>query len=306
MQIKRTLQSFLTLGTALFVWFTINGAGSLLAAQGVAITSNTATSGNLFVQWNAADPERVEVIKWNPGGLTGTEPNLTNTGTTGTAPCFSGDVEYFGNSWAPPDPPNGKVLVGAGTSGLREPGPDSKVMISSNSNGCEPTSAGVPVNTTYKFWQGGQAINKMRVTRKFTFESAFTDAFRPLIPRFFPITGFNQVLHPNADGTSLLTKDPFLCPVGCTVTDWNGNNEELSWFAIHNPTSGQGIVVRRSPSATSAALWIDWDGASFTTATSVLLQPPAGGFFGEITEAETLCFYDVTTWIPSLKLPRAC
>jgi hypothetical protein len=274
--------------------------------QGVAITPNTATSENLFVQFSETDPERIDVIKWNPDGLNGTEANLTNSGASGTAPCHNGDVEYFGNSWAPPDPPTGKVLVGAGTNGVRVKGPDSKVVISSVSSDCAPISAGISVNTIYKFWQGGDALNKMRVTRSFTFETEFNRDFRPFIPRFHPISSFSRVLHPNAAGTMLVSETVGgfgACPFGCVVTDWDGSNEATSWFAVHDPVAGRGVIVKRAPSAYASALWIDWDGASSTNSSSVLLRPPTGGFSGEVTEMETLFFSDATRWIPSLELP---
>ena len=294
--------------TALTLWGFIIAA-SQVSAQGVSITSTTATSQNLFVQWSATDPERIDVIKWNPEGLNGTEVNLTNSGVSGTAPCHNGDVEYFGNSWAPPDPPTGKVFVGSGTEGIRVKGPDSKVVINSVAADCAPVSTGVSVNTIYKFWQGGQALNKMRVTRSFTFETAFTQDFRPFIPRFYPIASFSQVLHPNAIGTVLVTETVggfSHCPFGCVVTDWDGNNDEISWFAVHDPVSGQGVIVKRAPSSNSAALWVDWDGSSLTNSSSVFLRAPAGGFSGEVSEMETLCFYNVNTWIPSLTLPSGC
>ena len=277
-------------------------------AQGADVTANTATSDNLFVQFNANDPERVDVIKWNPAGLTGSEVNLTNSGTTGVGPCYNGDVEYFGNSWAPPDPPSGKILVGAGTSGVRVPGPDSKLVINSIATGCPQNVSGVAVNTIYKFWQGGQALNKMRVTRSFTFDSIFNSDFRPFIPRFYPINSFSQVLQPDAVGITLVTENVggAACPFGCVVTNWNGADESLSWFAVHDPITGRGVVVRHNPNAATAVLWVDWDGASSTTASSVLLRKPTGGFTGEVVETETLCFYDSTTWIPSLTLPPGC
>src|SRR5438128_58569 len=165
--------------------------------------ANTASNDNLFVQWSTSDPEQIDIIKWNPTGLTGSEPNLTNTFVTGG--CNNGDVEYFGNSWAPPDPQvGGKVLVGAGTAGTRVPGPDDKVNIDSTSTGCPPSSAGVPVKTTYKFWQAGSPINRIKVTRIFTFTTPFSKHFRPYIPRLFPVSTFSQVLHPDASGTNLV------------------------------------------------------------------------------------------------------
>lgn len=278
-------------------------------AQGVAITPATASSDNLFVQWNTGDPERIDAIKWNSAGLTGGEPNLTATGTTGSPPCHAGDVEYFGNSWSPPDPQfGGKVLVGAGTTGTREPGPDNKVLIDSTSTGCAPSSAGVAVETIYKFWQGGRPINRMKVTRSLTFSTAFGHDVRPYIPRLYPVSGFRQVLHPTADGTSVATRSVGggSCPSGCIVTDWNGNDAANGWFAIHNPASGQGLIVKRTPSTFAVALWIDWDGASFTNASSVLALSPSGGFTGTMTEEQHLCFYDSSIWTPSLTLPQGC
>jgi hypothetical protein len=288
---------------ALIVMFAAAGL-----SQGVDVTADSAVSENLFVGWNADDPERVEVIRWNPAGLDGSEPNLTRSGTLGTGPCFNGIAEYFGNSLAPPDPPSGKVLVGAGTIGTRVPGPDSKMIISSISNGCPAVSAEVAVDTIYKFWQGGKAANKMRVTRTFNFETPFARAFRPFVPRFYPISGFSHVLHPNAAGTMLLIRPVggSACPFGCVVTDWDSSNEATSWFAVHNPITGQGIVVKHLPSASTAAIWVDWDAASQTNSSSVLLPTPAGGFTNEIVEKQTLCFYDSTTWIPSLTLPPGC
>ena len=171
----------------------------------VEITPTSMTSPNLYIEWNANDPERIEVIKWNREGLNGTEPNLTTVGEFDQAPppCFAGIVEYFGNSLAPPDPNvGGKVFVGAGTTGVRMRGPDSKVVINSITNDCPPASAGVAVNTLYKFWRGGQAANKMRVTRTFSFEEPFDDDFRPYVPRLHPIESYSQVLHPDALGTT--------------------------------------------------------------------------------------------------------
>lgn len=309
MQTRINLKLWLSRVAALIICVAACAALSAAFGQKVEITPDTAVSRNLFVQWNADDPERIDVIKWNSAGLNGTETNLTRSAALGTnAPCYNGDVEYFGNSWAPPDPPNGKVLVGAGTVGTRSPGPDSKVLINSVSSGCAPISANVSVNTIYKFWQGGQAINKWRVTRTFTFDSAFDRRFRPYIPRLYPISRFNMVYFPNADGTTLMSRQAGggFCPVGCVETNWNSNDEETSWFAIHNSVTGQGLIVRHHLSSSTAALWIDWDGASNTNATSVLLLPPTGGFTGEVKEMETLCFYDADTWLPSLTLPPGC
>ena len=276
---------------------------------GATITSTSASNDNLFVQWSTSDPEQIDIIKWNPTGLTGNEPNLTNAGTNPFVPgdCNGSVVEYFGNSYAPPDPQDGgRVLVGAGTTGTRVAGPDHRVNINSSSTDCVPISAEVPVKTTYKFWQAGASINRIKVDRVFTFTTPFSNDFRPYIPRLFPYSDFSQVLHPNVSGTNLVTESVFDCPFGCIVTDWDGNNAAISWFTIHNPSSGQGLIVRRTPSTFPIALWIDNDDASSTNASSVLALQPSGHFTGRAEEEEFLCFYDSTTWTPSLRLPPGC
>lgn len=278
-----------------------------LFAQGVAIDATSATSENLKVIWNANDPERIDGVYWNPSGLTGTEPNLTRSDSP-SGPCSL--LQYFGNSWAPPDPQaGGKVLVGQGSTGARMRGPDSKVVINSMSSGCTP-SAGVGVTTLYKFWQGGMAQNKMRATRTFSFETPFNFDFRPYIPRLYNISDFGQVIYPNATGTALIYRPVggfgIGCPFGCEFTDWNGGTEETAWFAIHDPGNGRGMVVKHNPSSIPATLWIDWDGGSNTNASSVLLKKPTSGFTGDVTETQTFCFYDSTTWTPSLTLPPGC
>jgi hypothetical protein len=60
-------------------------------------------------------------------------------------------------------------------------------------------------------------------------------------------------------------------------------------------------------SAIGAQLWIDNDAGSNSNASSFLLMNPTAGFSGGlVTEVETLCFYNSTTWTPSLTPPPAC
>ena len=85
---------------------------------------------------------------------------------------------------------------------------------------------------------------------------------------------------------------------------------------MHNPSTGQGVVVKRVLSADpqespiAAQLWIDNDGPSgsyYTNASSFLLLSPAAGFTGGlVTEVETFCFYNSAIWTPSLIPPTGC
>jgi len=125
--------------------------------------------------------------------------------------------------------------------------------------------------------------------------------FRPYIPRLGPMDEYTQVWHPDVTGSSLMVEDSTICDFGCRVDNWNGE-----WFAIHNPTSGEGMIVKRSATSYGAALWVDQDSASFTNSSSVLLLKPVGGFTGYVNEVESFCFYDSGMWTPSLSLPAGC
>lgn len=269
-------------------------AVSTALAAAIDPTTRTVSTPTLVVDFSETNPEEIGYLSWNGSA------NLTNTGV---ADCGA-PLEYFGNSWAAPDSADFVSLVGWGQSGSWASPNSRSVAVASASasaSGCYG-ALDIPISTTYRFWDHGPAANRIQVQRKFDFGATpFTLDFRPYIPRLYPLDGYTQVLHPDAAGTTLLTQTPSLCPFGCQVADWNG-----AWFAMHNPATGQGLIVRHAPSAYAAALWVDEDLASYTNATGVLLVAPAGGFTGTVTEVEFLCFYDSSLWTPSLTLPPGC
>ena len=75
----------------------------------IIISGRTLASASFRVVWNSGtDVEAITSLQWKDS------PNLTGSYAVDT--CNSGDVEYFGNAWAPPDPQaGGIVLVGSGT-----------------------------------------------------------------------------------------------------------------------------------------------------------------------------------------------
>lgn len=256
--------------------------------------TRTVTSGALAVQWSASNPEEILSISYKGS------PNLTNSWPLFY--CDRGDSEFFGNSWDNDLSPNGfAVPVGWGTTGnWADIGADG-VRIASTATGCFGTS-GIPVETNYRFFDHGAGVGRMLVRRKFSFGSQpFVHNFRAYIPRLYPRDQYSVVIHPNAAGTALVTEIGNDCEFGCAVTNWNG-----TWLAIHDPASGRGLIVRHESSSTPVALWVDMDGGSSTTASSVLLLHPPGGFTGTLTEVESLCFYDASLWRPDLTLPDGC
>jgi len=261
--------------------------------------NRTVTTPKLFLDWSETNPEEILDVQYMGSA------NLTNVAANENCPA-GGDLEFFGNAWVSENEGTPDFvfvsLVGWGSTGTWDKHNKHKVYVHSESSGC-PGSAEVPVFTKYKFFDRGQTANRFRMQRRFDFGStAFAHDVRPYIPRLYPMDGYTQVIHPDALGTTLLTEDSTVCDFGCEVTDWNG-----LWFAIHNPTTGDGLIVRRGgDEPASASLWVDQDTASFTNASSVLLKQPEGGFTGFVNEVEFMCFYNSARWTPSLELPPAC
>lgn len=254
--------------------------------------TRTVAVGNFRVEWSPTNPEEVVSLRWK------NSPNLTSTWQH---PACPGDLEYFGNSWASENEGQPDMffnsLVGWSTAGTWQHH-GTGLTIPSISTGC-PASAEIPIQTDYTLFESAAKANMIGVQRSFDFGAGFYDhAFRPFIPRLFPLNGYTQVFHPDASGTILVSEPMDDCGFGCIITDWNGE-----WFAIHNPLSGLGMIVKRQPSPLAAALWVDNDSGSWTNATAVLLLPPPGGFTGLLSETEFLYFYDSSTWTPALALP---
>jgi hypothetical protein len=299
-------------------------------AQTINSTTRTVTTTNFSVTWStSSDTEAITNINWLGG------QNLTNNQGIGTCfPAAPGSVEYFGNSYAPPDPwAGGLVLVGGGTttpagttawSGQVLSSGTAQVTINSASTGCPPSSAGINVQTTYSFSNPeDSSTNYFGVQRAFDFSTTtFAHDFRPYMARLSLSEGYTEVLYPDTSG-ALVTFNVYDCTYGCTgpvvIPDaillspaWDATQ---GWFAMHNPETLQGVVVARRPSTDPqgnpivAQLWVDndADGITDTNVSSFLLMSPTGGFTGgPVTEVETLCFYDSSIWTPSLTPPAPC
>jgi Tol biopolymer transport system component/regulation of enolase protein 1 (concanavalin A-like superfamily) len=252
------------------------------------------STGNFDVEWNPFNVEEISSLRWK-----GSE-NLVNSWEHWLYP---GNLEYFGNSWVSEnegeEPFYFRSLVGWGTAGTwAQNGTQVKIRSMSTFTG-EPL---IPVQTGYRFFDDEKRADLIAVERIFEFgEEGYPHDIRPYIPRLFPRDEFTQVLHPNARGKAVMTVLAEECEYGCEITNWNG-----AWFAIHNPTSGQGLLVLHEPSSYDVSLWVDVDSGSWTNASSVLLKQPDGGFTGTVTETEYLCFYDSSLWVPSNRVPPGC
>lgn len=266
--------------------------GAPSAATSVDPVTRTVTAGPIVVRWSLEDPEAIVRLSWSGSS------NLTNSWIHPA--CLEGGLhEFFGNSWGGDGDADFRAPVGWGSAGTWSQHGTTGIDIASSTTACAGTS-GIKVRTSYGF---GHALDgRIQVERALEFGSTpFAADLRPYIARLYPSIAYSRILHPNLDGTKLLGRNAFDCGLGCRVPDWNG-----TWFAVHDPVTSRGLIVRHEPSAHAATLWVDEDGGSGTTAGSVALRYPGLGFTGTVVEREILCFYDSDTWTPALNLPIGC
>jgi hypothetical protein len=299
---------------AVFVLVLVQGG---VLAMTVIESTRTVQSKNFLIRWSGADQEAIVSLQWDANGSPAGTPNLTASSNVGFCPApFA--PEYWGNSWTGGAPQNGEpVVVGMNTvtpeggtaweAAFGEKGS----KIESQSSECFPPydAAEVPVTTRYRFYDNKPRGDVIRLDRTFAFdEQPLSTRLRPYMPRLSRSAGlgFDQVKYPNNAG-SLTTVNVDLCPFGCTRPDFDG---AANWFAIHSPTTGKGVIVRRAADDFVPQLWMDWDGSSFTNGSSFMLPAPSGGFTERFTEKMVLCFYNSATWTAAqqqaLTLPGGC
>ena len=266
----------------------------IVSAGPVDPVARSVIQGRFVVRWSQANPEAITYLSWNGS------PSLTNTWAHPNCPTAD-PSEFFGNAWGGDGDVDFVAPVGWGSAGRWSPRGASAVGIESAASGC-PGTSGITVRTTYSFHEDA-TIGRIQVERRFLFGATpFASDVRPYIPRLYPTSAFNKLYFPNAAGTTLVSRGSFDCGLGCHVNDWQG-----TWFAIHDPVAGRGLIVRHVAGPSPAELWIDDDGGSATTASAVGLRQSGAGFTGLVVDRQVLCFYDATTgWVPSLEPPVGC
>ncbi len=265
----------------------------------------TVTSAAFFVDWSngASDPpnpEEISVLTWDVAG----DGNLTLS--KNPSGCASGLVEFFGNSWAPPVWGDGGVLVGSGSVPIGVEWDvayaGKGVIIESQSTECPPYSLGASVRTKYRFWDMQSRRNMIGVKRVFYGTALDQEYGRPYLPRLRPSDEYAQVLYPSVGG-ELATIDVRTCSPGCTEPELPGSaillsppwDREQGWYAIHNPETEIGLLVRRYSNDMQVQLWVDHDGGTDSNATSFLLVNHEG-FAETVREMYLFSFYDGFIW----------
>ena len=121
--------------------------------------ARTMTTSGLSVRWSLTAPEEILGLSWNGS------PNRTRSWGEF---CGETNHEFFGNAWAIESDGSFASLVGMGSAGTWSAPTDRRVAIDSAASGCFGTN-GTRVSTTYNFFAGGGAADKLRVQRTFEF-----------------------------------------------------------------------------------------------------------------------------------------
>lgn len=255
----------------------------------------TITASQLSLTFDGTDPERLTSIAWTLDGVVNT--NYVAEGG-GTCTGSSDPVEFFGQSYG--DAGN---LVVQGQTGTWSSTGTTATIASVGSTACGGST--VPVSTSYVIDDTPMYANEVQVTRTFHFpdQSTATGSLRAYVPRV-PIGTYGEVRYP-AVGGGIVTTDT--SGNGAPVTGWDASQ---GWFADDNG-SDTGMLVLRDPADTlTATVLADSDNFSGSNNSDFAVGPPAGGWTGDQTETEYLCFYKPATWSQDAKdagrLPDGC
>ncbi len=269
---------------------------------------HTLTGGGLTMYFDTLtkaavnDENRVDTILWYENG----DFNYAaNEPSSGTYAC--GDPgEFFGEAEGYPDVSQPPRMVAGGehthyNATVNRRFVAATAKIDTRMVTCPGVELDGLTRTIYRL--NFDHLDALMVERTFRFKSGLgvlaNTGLRAYVPRV--VSNFPYVLLPNTGG-KIVTYDSRNCIAApCTVTDWNG-----AWFADDSGFDSGVIVIRASSSATPAFVGIQYGGASNANFTSIVLQQPAKGWSGIVTETEYLCFYNYLTWNQSATLPTQC
>jgi hypothetical protein len=282
-------------------------------ATGIVLTGGTLKLdfADPAIGGNATTLDRLDSLTWSGGSGAIAGQNLVSNSVASS--CNGDPAEFFGQSYGEPEGTDPLIIWEGSTAILSN---QTTTSMTSTTTGLVTCSCGnsapgnTPTTTTYNVFSAGDPnVNEVRISRTIEFSSATpiyngTHGVRGYVARL-PIGTYSTVLYPNAAGTAINTASAAACPGDCEESDWNGQ-----WFADDNG-SGTGMVVFRDSSSTSPVLLaVNYDQASSSNLTSIVLIQPGAGWKAPVTETEWLCFYDPTTWTSAQRLagtlPTGC
>lgn len=241
--------------------------------------SRTISSSQFSLTFDGTDPERVTYLTWAPSGST----NYVAEGG-GSCTGSSDPQEYFGQAYG-----DAGDFVIRGQSGSWTSTGSTATISSVGNPSCGGTTT--TVSTGYVIEDTSAYQNEVQVTRTFHFgtTAATTGSLRAYVPRL-PIGVYSSVLYPSTSGSVTSTGTS---ADGAIVGDWDAKK---GWFADDNG-AGTGMLVLRDPSdALVGSLVVDNDMNSASNNSDIVVAQPAGGWVGDQTETEYLCFYSPSTW----------
>lgn len=242
--------------------------------------SRTIASSQLSLTFDGTDPERVTHLTWAPSGST----NYVAEGG-GSCTGSSDPQEYFGQAYG-----DAGDFVIRGQSGSWTSTGSTATISSVGNPSCGGTTT--TVSTGYVIEDTSAYQNEVQVTRTFHFgtTAATTGSLRAYVPRL-PISVYSSVLYPSSTSGSVTSTGT--SADGTIVSDWDAKK---GWFADDNG-AGTGMLVLRDPGdALVGSLVVDNDMNSASNNSDIVVAQPAGGWVGDQTETEYLCFYSPSTW----------
>jgi hypothetical protein len=282
-------------------------------ATGIVLTGGALTLdfADPAIGGNSTTLDRMDSLTWSGGSGAIAGENLVSN--AGPSSCNGDPIEFFGQSYGEPEGTYPLIVNAGDTATVSN---QTKTSMTSTTTGVvtcscgNSTSGNIPATTTYNVFPAGDPnVNEIRISRTIEFSATTpiysgTHGVRGYVARL-PIGTYGTVLYPNAAGTAINTASAAACPGDCEESDWNGQ-----WFADDNG-SGTGMVVFRDSSSTSPVLLaVNYDQASNSNLTSIVLLQPGAGWKAPVTETEWLCFYDPTTWTAAQRLagtlPTGC
>jgi hypothetical protein len=251
---------------------------------------------------STTNSDRIDAISW----VDSTGTSTGNIAANGNSVVCGDPEEFFGESYGDGDDAEPYMVIYGTVSSWKPSGTLGGTAHTNGRKTCVGYQQDGTVSTRYLLSMKPARVSALQIRRSFTFNAhaaGVTYNLRGYVPRF-PISRYPTVLVPDASG-AIQTLNATSCNTACPVSSWNG-----TWFA-DDDGSGNGIAVIRDHTSTFPAMVeMDNDGASASNLTSIVLQRPADGWSGTITETDYLCFYDPTTWTAKQRahgtLPAGC
>ncbi len=284
--------------------------------------TRTVTASRLSMTFGAVGPDVVKEVKWtNSVGVQGANLAADSGEATCATKQLGEPANFWGESYGTEEGSQPRLVYGGSSGSWTAPAANPNQVQTATEYSSSCLGPGVPVNTTYTYYDEAPFANEIMVQRTWHFDLVMnpqigkSTALRAYVPQL-PLAQYGQVLLPS----------------GGTLMDFNANQcttaaclQALSagWFAIDDETpgdadAGSGVIVLRdasdTPGAQLAIQALETPGPAHSepiaNESSIALPVQSGSLTSALSETEYLCFYDEASWSQArrraLELPAGC